>query len=325
MSGDVFGNGMLLSRHIKLVAAFDGRHVFLDPDPDPEAAFEERRRLFELEGSTWADYASDAISEGGGVHERDAKSIVITPQVAEALAIEAQELSPPELIRAILRAPVDLLWNGGIGTYVKASSEANADAGDKANDPVRVDGYELRCRVVGEGGNLGFTQLGRVEYAIRGGPEHQGGRINTDSIDNVGGVNASDHEVNIKILLDGLVAEGELQVNERNDLLVQMTDAVAEQVRYASYTQTEAISVDRVEAPGMVDVHSRLIRRLEQVAGLKRELESLPSDDELAERKAANRGLVAPELAIVMAYCKIFLYGRLLESDLPDDEDLAGI
>ena len=324
MSGDVFGNGMLLSRQIKLVAAFDRRHVFLDPDPDPELAFEERKRLFELDGSTWADYAGGAISEGGGVHNRDAKSIAITPQVAQALAVDAAELSPAELIRAILLAPVDLLWNGGIGTYVKASDEANADAADKANDPVRVDGRELRCRVVGEGGNLGFTQRGRVEYALGGGPEQQGGRINTDSIDNAGGVNASDHEVNIKILLDGLVAEGKMQVQERNGLLVEMTDAVAEQVRYACYTQTEAISVDCVEAPEMVEVHARLIRALEQVVGLRRELEFLPSDDELAERKAADRGLVAPELAIVMAYSKIYLYDRLLESDLPDDKDLEG-
>ena len=325
MSGDVFGNGMLLSRHIELVAAFDHRHVFLDPDPDPEVAFAERKRLFERDRSSWADYDTGAISEGGGVHERDAKSIAITPQVADALAIDSRELSPPELIRAILRAPVDLLWNGGIGTYVKAADEGNADVGDKANDALRVDGRELRCRVVGEGGNLGFTQRGRIEYATAGGPggpDQKGGRINTDSIDNVGGVNASDHEVNIKILLDELVADGELTFDQRNELLTEMTDAVAEQVRYASYAQTEAISVDQVEAEVMIDVHARLIRRLEQVAGLKRELEFLPSEDEISERKTAHRGLVAPELAIVMAYCKIYLYDALLESDLPDDEDL---
>jgi glutamate dehydrogenase len=322
MSGDVFGNGMLLSRQIKLVAAFNHRHVFLDPDPDPELAFAERKRLFERDRSSWADYDAGAISEGGSVHERNAKSIAITPQVAEALAIDSDEMSPSELIRAILRAPVDLLWNGGIGTYVKAAGEANADVGDKANDALRVDGRELRCRVVGEGGNLGFTQRGRIEYAIAGGPEQQGGRINTDSIDNVGGVNASDHEVNIKILLDELVADGELTFDQRNELLTEMTDAVAEQVRYASYAQTEAISVDQAEAAAMIDVHARLIRRLEQVAGLNRELEFLPSEDEISERKAARRGLVAPELAIVMAYCKIYLYDGLLESDLPDDEDL---
>ena len=324
MSGDVFGNGMLLSSHTRLVAAFDHRHVFLDPDPDPESAFAERKRLFERKRSSWADYDTGVISEGGGIHERSAKSIAVTPQVAEALSIDAEELSPPELVRAILRAPVDLLWNGGIGTYVKASSETNSDADDKTNDALRVDGRELRCRVVGEGGNLGFTQRGRIEYAIAGGPEQRGGRIHTDSIDNVGGVNCSDHEVNIKILLDGLVGDDELTEDQRNELLIEMSDAVAEQVRYGSYTQTQAISVDVLEAPEMIDVHARLIRRLEQVAGLKRELEYLPGDDEISERKAAHRGLVAPELAIVMAYCKIYLYDRLLESDLPDDEDLAG-
>jgi glutamate dehydrogenase len=324
MSGDVFGNGMLLSRQIRLVAAFDHRHVFLDPDPDPEAGFAERERLFERGDSSWADYDAGAISAGGGVHSRKQKSIAITPQVAEALSIDTEQCSPGELIRAILRSPVDLLWGGGVGTYVKATDEANGDVDDKANDALRVDGRELRCRVVGEGGNLGFTQRGRIEYAIGGGPEQRGGAINTDSIDNVGGVNASDHEVNIKILLDGLVDDRELTVEQRNELLVEMTDAVAEQVRYGSYTQTQALSIDRVEAPGMIDVHARLIRRLEQEADLKRELEFLPSDEEISDRKAAHRGLVSPELAIVMAYAKIFLYDRLLESDLPDDEDLFG-
>jgi glutamate dehydrogenase len=323
MSGDVFGNGMLLSRQIRLVAAFDRQHVFLDPDPDPEASFAERERLFSR-GSSWADYDPGVISEGGGVHSREQKSIAITPEVAESLSLDTEQCSPAELIRAILRAPVDLLFNGGVGTYVKASSEANTDVDDKANDALRVDGRELRCRVVGEGGNLGFTQRGRIEYAIAGGPERRGGAINTDSIDNVGGVNASDHEVNIKILLDGLVDDGELTVEQRNELLVEMTDAVAEQVRYGSYTQTQALSIDGLEAPGMIDVHARLIRRLEQVADLKRELEFLPSEDEISDRKAAHRGLVAPELAIVMAYAKIFLFDRLLESDLPDDEDLFG-
>jgi glutamate dehydrogenase len=324
MSGDVFGNGMLLSPHIRLLAAFDHEHVFLDPNPDAETSFNERKRLFEREHSSWGDYDRSLISEGGDVHPRSEKSIQVSPEVAQALAIEAGELSPPELIKAILRAPVDLLWNGGIGTYVKARDEANADADDKANDALRVDGRELRCRVVGEGGNLGFTQRGRIEYAIAGGPDQEGGRINTDSIDNVGGVNTSDHEVNIKILLDELVDDGELSEDERNGLLVEMTGAVADQILYGSYTQTEAISVARVQAGERLDVHARLIRRLEQVAGLDRALEFLPSDDELSERKAAHRGLVSPELAILMAYTKIYLYGRLLDSDLPDDEDLAG-
>ena len=213
MSGDVFGNGMLLSRHTKLVAAFNHLHVFLDPDPDPETSFEERRRLFELPRSSWSDYDPTVISGGGGVYPRTLKSIAITPEVKQALDIEADHLSPSELIREILRAPVDLLWNGGIGTYVKASSETHADAGDKTNDSVRLDASALRCRVVGEGGNLGFTQRGRIEYALAA------GRINTDAIDNAAGVNCSDHEVNIKILLDALVAGGELTADQRNELL----------------------------------------------------------------------------------------------------------
>jgi len=323
MSGDVFGNAMLLSPHTRLVAAFDHRHVFLDPDPDAETGFAERRRLFELERSSWSDYQESLISQGGGVYERTEKSIPISDEVKAALAIEADELSPQELIKAILRAPVDLLFNGGIGTYVKASDEAQADAGDKANDAVRVNASELRCRVVGEGGNLGFTQRGRIEYALHGGTEHAGGRINTDSIDNVAGVNTSDHEVNIKILLDSLVARGEMQEDERNQLLVEMTDAVADQVIYASYTQTEAISLALAQAKPMIDVHARLIRRLEQVAGLDRELEFLPSDEAISDRKAAHQGLVGPEIAIVMAYCKIHLYARLLDSDLPQDDYLA--
>jgi glutamate dehydrogenase len=317
MSGDVFGNGMLLSRHIKLVAAFNHMHIFLDPDPDPERSYMERRRLFELERSSWSDYDGSLISAGGGVYARSAKSIPISEQVRDALAIESDELSPNELIRDILRAPVDLLWNGGIGTYVKASSETHADAGDKANDAVRLDGAELRCRVVGEGGNLGFTQRGRIEYALTQ------GRINTDAIDNVAGVNCSDHEVNIKILLDSLVADGDMTEKQRNELLVEMTDAVAEQVIYGSYTQTQALSLALMQAAPMLDVHARLIRHLEQVAGLNRELEFLPDDDTLAERRSSRVGLVTPELAVVMAYCKIHLYALLLESDLPDDPYLA--
>ncbi|HUO71520.1 MAG TPA: NAD-glutamate dehydrogenase [Solirubrobacteraceae bacterium] len=317
MSGDVFGNGMLLSRHIKLLAAFNHMHIFLDPDPDPERSHAERKRVFELERSSWSDYDSSVISEGGGVYSRSAKSIPISEQVREALAIECDELSPNELIREVLRAPVDLLWNGGIGTYVKASTETHADAGDKANDAVRLDGAELRCRVVGEGGNLGWTQRGRIEYALNG------GRINTDAIDNVAGVNCSDHEVNIKILLDALVAEGDMTEKQRNELLVEMTDAVAEQVLYGSYTQTQALSLALAQAPPMLDVHARLIRHLEQVAGLNRELEFLPDDDMLAERRSSHIGLLAPELAVVMAYCKIHLYALLLESDLPEDPYLA--
>jgi glutamate dehydrogenase len=317
MSGDVFGNGMLLSRHIKLVAAFNHMHVFLDPDPDAARSFAERKRLFALPRSSWSDYDESLISKGGGIYLRTAKSIAISPQVREVLGIDDQELAPNDLIRAILRAPVDLLWNGGIGTYVKASSEGHADAGDKTNDAVRVDGRELRCSVVGEGGNLGFTQRGRIEYALGG------GRINTDAIDNVAGVNCSDHEVNIKILLGSLIADGEMTRDRRNELLAEMTEAVGDQVLYGSYTQTQAMSIGLAQAASMVDVHARLIHRLEQVTGLSRELEFLPDDETISERKAAHRGLVAPELAVVMAYCKIFVYAQLLESDLPEDPYLA--
>ena len=317
MSGDVFGNGMLLSRHTKLLGAFNHAHVFLDPDPDPETSFEERKRLFELGRSSWNDYNQELISTGGGVWPRSAKSIPISDEVRAAFEIDARELSPVELIREILLAPVDLLWNGGIGTYVKASTESHADAGDKTNDAVRLDGSDLRCRVVGEGGNLGFTQRGRVEYALAG------GRINTDAIDNVAGVNCSDHEVNIKILLDTLVDDGDMTEKQRNELLVEMTDAVASQVLYGSYTQTQAMSLAEAQAGPMIDVHARLIRDLEQTAGLHRELEALPDDETLAERRSNHQGLVAPELAVVMAYGKIHLYSQLLETDLPEDPYLA--
>jgi glutamate dehydrogenase len=316
MAGDVFGNGMLLSEHIRLVAAFNHMHIFLDPDPDAAASFHERSRLFELPRSTWADYDASLISEGGGVYPRTAKVIPISPEVRQALGIDADQLSPNELISAILRAPVDLLWNGGIGTYVKAASESHADAGDKTNDGVRVNGGELRARVVGEGGNLGFTQRGRIEYALRG------GRINTDAIDNVAGVNCSDHEVNIKILLNALVAAGDTTEKQRNELLAEMTDAVASHVLYGSYTQTQAMSLALHQAPGMADVHGRLIRRLEH-SGLNREIEFLPSDKVIGERKTARQGLTAPELAVIMAYCKINLYAELLESDLPEDPYLG--
>jgi glutamate dehydrogenase len=313
---------MLRSPHIRLLAAFNHAHVFLDPNPDRDASFNERERLFELERSSWADYDPALISPGGGVYERSEKSIPLSHEVREMLGIQAERLPPADLIREILRAPVDLFWNGGIGTYVKAQSESSADVGDKANDALRVNGRELRCRVVGEGGNLGFTQLGRIEYARGGGPESQGGQIYTDAIDNVAGVNCSDQEVNIKILLDAAVAVGRMTRAQRNDLLLEMTDAVADHVLYGSYTQTQALSLALAQAAPMIDVHRRLIRRLEQVAGLDRGLEALPTDEVFAERKAAQQGLVAPELAVMMAYCKIYLNSRLLDSDLPEDEHL---
>ncbi|MGH2908239.1 MAG: NAD-glutamate dehydrogenase, partial [Solirubrobacteraceae bacterium] len=324
MAGDVFGNGMLRSRHIRLLAAFNHAHIFLDPDPDPDASYVERRRLFDLPRSAWGDYDPDAISEGGGVHSRTAKSIEITPQVRAALSVEATRMSPNELITAILRAPVDLLYNGGVGTYVKAATESQAEVGDRANDAVRVDGAQVRCRVVAEGGNLGLTQRGRIEYALRGGSGGSGGRINTDAIDNVAGVNCSDHEVNIKILLGDLIADGELVEDQRDSVLESMTEAVAEEVLYGSYTQTQSLSLAVRQSVTMRDVHARLLRWLESHAGLDREIEVLPTEEALAERRAERRGLISPELAVVMAYVKIALYEELLESDLPDDPYLLG-
>jgi glutamate dehydrogenase len=318
MSGDVFGNGMLLSPHIRLIGAFDHRHVFLDPDPDAAASCAERRRLFELPRSSWEDYDDSLISEGGGVFPRTAKSIPLSPQVRAALDVEDEQLAPNELISALLRAPVDLLWNGGIGTYVKASAESHADVGDKANDAVRVDAAQLRCRVVGEGGNLGFTQRARIEFALAG------GRVNTDAIDNAGGVNCSDHEVNIKVLLDSVVADGDLTGKQRNELLAEMTDAVAERVLRGSYTQTQALSLARAQAPAMLDVHDRLMRSFEQTGRLDRALEALPDADTIAERRTAGLGLAQPELAVILAYAKITLYAALLDSDLPEDPALAG-
>jgi glutamate dehydrogenase len=317
MSGDVFGNGMLLSPHIRLVGAFDHRHVFIDPNPDPAAGFEERRRLFDLPRSSWEDYDSELISEGGGVFPRTAKSIRLSPQARAALDIEDEALPPNDLIRALLRAPVDLLWNGGIGTYVKATSEIHADVGDKANDGVRVDAGELRSRVVGEGGNLGLTQRARIEYALGG------GRLNTDAIDNSGGVDCSDHEVNIKVLLDAAVADGDLTGKQRNTLLVEMTDRVAELVLTNTYQQTETLSLAEVYAASMLDVHARLIQRLEQSRNLDRELEALPDEETIAERKREHRGLTRPELATLLAYSKIDLYTRLLDSDVPEDPYLS--
>jgi glutamate dehydrogenase len=317
MSGDVFGNGMLLTPHIRLVGAFDHRHVFLDPDPDAAAGCEERRRLFELPRSSWEDYDKSLISEGGGVWPRTAKSIPLSEQVRRALDVEADQLAPNELIQAMLRAPVDLLWNGGIGTYVKSASESHPDVGDKANDAVRVDGAQLRCRVVGEGGNLGFTQRGRIEFALAG------GRVNTDAIDNAGGVNCSDHEVNIKILLDSVVATGDLTGKQRNELLAEMTDAVGGRVLRGSYTQTQALSLARAQAPAMLDVHDRVMRYFEQKGRLDRALEALPDAETIAERRTAGQGLAQPELAVILAYSKITLYAALLDSDLPEDAALA--
>jgi len=317
MSGDVFGNGMLLSPHIRLVAAFDHRHIFIDPDPEPVRSFEERRRLFELPRSSWADYDPDAISEGGGIYPRTAKSIRLPPQARGVLDIEADALTPHELIRALLRAPVDLLWNGGIGTYVKAVEESHADVGDKSNDGVRIDAGDLRCLVVGEGGNLGLTQRARIEYALGG------GRLNTDAIDNAAGVGSSDQEVNIKILLDAAVAGGDLTVKQRNALLADMTERVSELVLKDTYEQTETITLAEVNAASMLDVHARLMDGLEQAGVLDRALEALPDDETIAARKHDHLGLTRPELATLLSHSKIELYAQLLDSDVPEDPHLS--
>ena len=317
MSGDVFGNGMLRSRHTRLVAAFDHRHVFLDPDPDAARSFAERERLFGLPRSSWADYDAGLISPGGGVHPRSAKSIAITPEVAKALAIDAKALTPNELVNVILKAPVDLLYNGGIGTYIKASNETHAQVGDRANDALRVDGRELRCKVVVEGGNLGCTQLGRVEYA------QAGGRIYTDAIDNSAGVDTSDHEVNIKILLGLAQSDGELTDKQRDSLLADMTDEVAALVLRDNYFQTQALSAMNRIAPQLLDAQQRFIAFLERDGRLNRSIEYLPDDDELAARRKSGRGLTTPEAAVLLAYAKMWLYDELVASALPDDPWVA--
>ncbi len=313
MSGDVFGNGMLLSQHIKLVAAFNHLHIFLDPNPIPQHSFKERQRLFYLPRSTWADYNPKLISKGGGVFSRRSKSITLSAEVQSRLAIKAQRLTPNELIQAILRAPVDLFWNGGIGTYVKAETEHNAQVGDKTNDSLRINAKELRCKVVAEGGNLGFTQLGRIEYALNG------GRINTDALDNSGGVDCSDHEVNIKILLNAIVTNGDLTQKQRNLLLIDMTAAVSELVLKNNKLQSQVINMTSSISPQLLDLHARFIRHLEKQHKLDRELEFLPNSKMLAERRAAQQGLTSPELCILLAYSKIDLYQNLLESTLPEE------
>ena len=318
MSGDVFGNGMLLSKHIRLVGAFDHRHVFLDPDPDPARSWDERKRLFGLPRSSWADYDPELISEGGGVFSRTAKSIPLSPQVRMALDVRGEALAPNDLIRAMLSAPVDLLWNGGIGTYVKARAETHAAAGDKANDGVRVDGADLRCRVVAEGGNLGLTQRARIEYA------RKDGRINNDAIDNSGGVDCSDREVNIKVLLDHVVASSDMTRKQRDQLLVDMTGTVAALVLKDNREQTETLSLAEAQVAGMVDVHTRFLEALEGSRGLDRELEALPSAEELAERQREGRGLTRPELAVTLAFSKIELHAQLVDSDVPEDAHLSG-
>jgi glutamate dehydrogenase len=310
MSGDVFGNGMLLSEHIKLIAAFDHRHIFLDPDPIPAVSFAERQRMFNLERSSWADYNPGLISAGGGVWPRSVKSIPLSPQARAALGIDSgvTAMSPDELISAILSARVDLLWNGGIGTYVKASNETHADAGDRSNDAVRVDAPQLRARVVAEGGNLGLTQAGRIEFA-RG-----GGLINTDFIDNSAGVDTSDHEVNIKVLLGS-----SLEAQQRGRLLHEMTDEVAAHVLRHNDGQNMALAAARAQAPALLHVHARYLRKLVRDGRLSAETDELPGEKEIAERRGAGEGLTTPELAVLLAHTKIAADEDVLASELPDD------
>lgn len=315
MSGDVFGNGMLLSEHIRLVAAFDHRHIFIDPKPDAATSYAERRRVFDLPRSSWADYNTELISAGGGVFPRTAKSIQVNAHIREALGIEDKvaKMTPADLMKAILKAPVDLLWNGGIGTYVKASTETHADVGDKANDPIRVDGADLRVRVVGEGGNLGLTQLGRIEFALHG------GKINTDAIDNSAGVDTSDHEVNIKILLNGLVTEGDMTVKQRNKLLAEMTDEVGRLVLRNNYAQNTAIANALAQSKDMLHAQQRFMKHLVREGHLDRALEFLPTDRQIRERLAQGQGLTGPETAVLLAYTKITVADELLATGLPDD------
>jgi glutamate dehydrogenase len=321
MSGDVFGNGMLLSEHIRLVAAFDHRHVFVDPTPDAAASFAERKRLFGLQRSSWADYNRSRISAGGGVWPRTAKAIPISAPMRAALGLPdgVESLPPVELIRAALLAPVDLLFNGGIGTYVKASTESALDAGDKANDAVRVDGRDLRARVVAEGGNLGLTQRGRVEYAL------SGGRVNTDAIDNSAGVDTSDHEVNIKIALNRVVDDGELDAAGRARLLGEMTHEIAAQVLGDNHAQNATLAVETTSARSLLDAHERLLRSLERSGRLVRSVEFLPDERALVERRRDGQALTGPELSVLLAYAKLETGDVVLRSGLPDDPALEDL
>jgi glutamate dehydrogenase len=313
MSGDVFGNGMLQSPHIRLIGAFNHLHIFIDPSPDPAKSFAERKRLFDKPRSNWSDYDPKLIAPGGGVFERSAKSIAVTPEMKKLFDIKADSLTPSELIHAMLLAEVDLLWFGGIGTYVKSSAEDHAEVGDRANDGLRVDGKALRCKVLGEGANLGVTQLGRIEYAGKG------GRLNTDFIDNSAGVDTSDHEVNIKIALGDVVQRGDMTLKQRDALLSKMTDEVAALVLRHNYQQSQALSVAESYGAVRLDEQQRMMRALEREGLLNRQIEYLPGDEEIAERQAARQGLTRPELSVLLAYSKNVNYARLLESDLPDD------
>jgi glutamate dehydrogenase len=308
---------MLLSQHICLQAAFNHLHIFIDPSPDAATSFTERQRLFALPRSSWSDYDNKLISKGGGIFERSAKSIKLSPQVQKMIATDANQMTPNELIHALLQMPVDLFWNGGIGTYVKASSESHSDIGDPANDNLRVDGNQLGAKVIGEGGNLGFSQHGRIEFA------QAGGYINTDAIDNSAGVDSSDHEVNIKILLSQLVDAGDMTIKQRNTLLASMTDEVGDLVLSHNYHQTLVLSIAEGQACMRLSDHKRLIHSLEKQGRLNRALEGLPDDANMDERARVQAGLTRPEIAVLLAYSKMRLFDELMAADIGNDSYLA--
>jgi glutamate dehydrogenase len=319
MAGDVFGNGMLLSEHIRLTAAFNHMHIFIDPNPESGPSYIERKRLFELPRSTWDDYDKALISKGGAVFSRSAKSIKISPEMKERFDIKQDALPPTELIKALLLSPVDLIWNGGIGTYVKGSSETHADVGDKATDAVRINGNQLRAKVVGEGGNLGMTQLGRVEFALSSGSSY------TDFIDNAGGVDCSDHEVNIKIMLNELVASGDMTMKQRNALFMEMTDAVSDLVLSNNYRQTQAIALAHRECKERLDEYVRLMHDFEESGKLNRALEYLPDEETLSERRLQGLGLTKPELSVLISYAKADLKEQLNLEQISQDPYLSKI
>lgn len=319
MAGDVFGNGMLLSEHICLKAAFNHMHIFLDPTPNAATSFAERARLFNLPRSSWADYNRELISQGGGIFERSAKSIPLSAEVKAWLETDKDSMAPNELIHEILKAKADLLYNGGIGTYIKASTQSHADARDRACDPVRVNGNQLQVKVVAEGGNLTCTQLGRVEFALAG------GRICTDAIDNSAGVDCSDHEVNIKILVGAVMQAGDMTLKQRNDLLAEMTEEVGHLVLRNNYLQTQVLAINRGHAASMLSTHARMISHMEKTGEMNREIEYLPSDTQINERRLARQGLTPPEVAVLLAYSKISLDQAILKSDVPDDADFLPV
>jgi glutamate dehydrogenase len=314
MAGDVFGNGMLLSDNMHLYAAFNHMHIFIDPNPDAKKSFAERKRLFELPRSSWQDYDNEALSEGSMIYERSAKILHLTPQIRQRFLISEESITPDELIQVILRADVDLLWNGGIGTYVKSTLESHEQVGDKSNDTLRINGCELRCKIVGEGGNLGFTQLGRIEFA------RNGGRINTDAIDNSAGVDCSDHEVNMKIVLNQIMVSGRLEEQKRNKLLEQMTDDVASLVLADNYNQNQILSLEQLNATLYLEDHARVIELLEREKLLNRSIEFLPNKQEITRRISVSEGLSRPELAVLLSYSKISLFNKVIESNVSKDK-----